>query len=115
MSGLTPDLFEFAALGGEFVIICEGAPEVELRNDAAFERWSFLNRVTPYSSGNTASRTLEEAIANPAAAVLGARSEFRWRRRRGGSGRHHAQRRRRAKPSGPTGQAAGQGGRCLEG
>lgn len=42
---------------------------MQLRNDAAFERWSFLNRVTPYSSGNTASRTLEEAIADPAAGV----------------------------------------------
>ncbi len=33
---------------------------MELRNDAAFENWAFLNRVAPYST-----RTLEEAIANP--------------------------------------------------
>jgi TonB-linked SusC/RagA family outer membrane protein len=38
---------------------------MQLRNDAAYENWLFQNRVTPYSSGNTSSRTLEEAIANP--------------------------------------------------
>lgn len=42
---------------------------MQLRNDAAFERWSFLNRVEPYASGNTPSRTLEAAIADPAAGV----------------------------------------------
>ncbi|MEP5338747.1 MAG: TonB-dependent receptor [Algibacter sp.] len=36
---------------------------MQLRNDAAFENWSFLNRVAPYSD-----RTLEEANADP---VLG--------------------------------------------
>jgi TonB-linked SusC/RagA family outer membrane protein len=38
---------------------------MQLRNDAALENWKFQNRVTPYSSGNVTSRTLEEAIANP--------------------------------------------------
>ncbi|MEC7265237.1 MAG: SusC/RagA family TonB-linked outer membrane protein, partial [Bacteroidota bacterium] len=38
---------------------------MKLRNDAAYENWLFQNRVEPYSSGNTSSRTLEEAIANP--------------------------------------------------
>jgi len=38
---------------------------MQLRNDAALENWKFQNRVTPYSSGNVSSRTLEEAIANP--------------------------------------------------
>ncbi len=38
---------------------------MKLRNDAAYENWLFQNRVEPYSSGNTRSRTLEEAIANP--------------------------------------------------
>lgn len=33
---------------------------MQLRNDAAYENWAFLNRVYPYSD-----RTLEEAIANP--------------------------------------------------
>lgn len=44
---------------------------MQLRNEAAFERWAFLNRVTPYSSsdGSVPSRTLEEAVANPAAGV----------------------------------------------
>lgn len=38
---------------------------MRLRNDAAYENWLFQNRVEPYSSGNTSSRTLEEAIADP--------------------------------------------------
>lgn len=38
---------------------------MKLRNDAAYENWLFQNRVEPYSSGNTSSRTLEEAIADP--------------------------------------------------
>ena len=33
---------------------------MQLRNDAAYENWAFLNRVYPYSD-----RTLEDAIANP--------------------------------------------------
>jgi TonB-linked SusC/RagA family outer membrane protein len=33
---------------------------MQLRNEAAYENWAFLNRVTPYSN-----RTLQEAIANP--------------------------------------------------
>lgn len=37
---------------------------MQLRNDAAFENWAFLNRVQPYSD-----RTLEEAIADPANGV----------------------------------------------
>jgi TonB-linked SusC/RagA family outer membrane protein len=33
---------------------------MQLRNEAAFENWAFLNRIAPYSD-----RTLEEAIADP--------------------------------------------------
>lgn len=33
---------------------------MQLRNEAAYENWAFLNRVTPYSN-----RTLEDAISNP--------------------------------------------------
>ncbi|WP_299666557.1 TonB-dependent receptor [uncultured Polaribacter sp.] len=43
---------------------------MQLRNEAAFERWKFLNRVGYTSSdGSTQSRTLQEATANPAAGV----------------------------------------------
>ena len=38
---------------------------MKLRNDAAYENWLFQNRVEPYSSANTSSRTLAEAIADP--------------------------------------------------
>lgn len=38
---------------------------MKLRNEAAYENWAFLNRVTPYASGVESSRTLEEAVANP--------------------------------------------------
>ncbi|MDO5968978.1 TonB-dependent receptor [Flavivirga aquimarina] len=38
---------------------------MQLRNEATFENWAFLNRVTPYASGQENSRTLEEAIADP--------------------------------------------------
>lgn len=41
---------------------------MQLRNDAAYENWAFLNRVTPYSD-----RTLEDAIANPVNGVAFAR------------------------------------------
>jgi TonB-linked SusC/RagA family outer membrane protein len=41
---------------------------MQTRNEASFERWAFLNRVTPYGSANNPSRTLQEAVNDP---VLG--------------------------------------------
>tara|TARA_R110002033_G_scaffold160593_1_gene196978 strand:+ start:10198 stop:13464 length:3267 start_codon:yes stop_codon:yes gene_type:complete len=56
--------YSYQAYNDSFDIL--SLPEwMQLRNDAALENWKFLNRVTPYSSGNVSSRTLEEAIANP--------------------------------------------------
>ncbi|PJB19102.1 MAG: SusC/RagA family TonB-linked outer membrane protein [Flavobacteriaceae bacterium CG_4_9_14_3_um_filter_33_16] len=50
--------------------VIRSLPEwMQLRNDAAYENWLFQNRVTPYSSGNTSSRTLEEAMADPVGGV----------------------------------------------
>ena len=56
--------YSYQAYNDSFDIL--SLPEwMQLRNDAALENWKFLNRVTPYSSENVSSRTLEEAIANP--------------------------------------------------
>ncbi|MHB1146709.1 MAG: SusC/RagA family TonB-linked outer membrane protein [Lutibacter sp.] len=56
--------YSYQAYNNSFDIL--SLPEwMQLRNDAALENWKFQNRVTPYSSGNVTSRTLEEAIANP--------------------------------------------------
>lgn len=56
--------YSYQAYNDSFDIL--NLPEwMQLRNVAARENWEFINRVTPYSSGNVSSRTLEEAIANP--------------------------------------------------
>ncbi|NEW78374.1 MAG: TonB-dependent receptor [Gelidibacter sp.] len=56
--------YSYQAYNDSFDVL--SLPEwMQLRNDAALENWKFQNRVTPYSSGNVTSRTLEEAIANP--------------------------------------------------
>lgn len=56
--------YSYQAYNDSFDILSLGE-WMQLRNDAALENWKFQNRVTPYSSGNITSRTLEEAIANP--------------------------------------------------
>ena len=51
--------YSYQAYNDSFDVL--SLPEwMQLRNDAAFENWSFINRVSPYSD-----RTLEEAIADP--------------------------------------------------